>query len=402
MPNFFYKAKTKTAQNLSGLIVAHNREEAVEVLSQRGLLPVSVTEESSAFKGRGTLSPRLSSKELYFFSRQLTSLLNAGVSLLRALEIIGGQLKSSAGLRMVVDHLAGGIKEGRTLSTCLADFPQVFSSLYVTMIHAGEESGNLREVLASLAEYQMRQQEINSKVRTALAYPLLMLVFGIGTVIFLLTFVMPRITALFGNLQSELPAVTVFLMMTSEALRRFWYLILAGVVGLGFLVRQWAQSKPGQAVLSRLNLKWPILGQLILKTELARFCRTLELLLHSGIPILRSFQITLPVLRNDVIREHLARCQDELVAGHSFGGALKRSDVIPPIVGDLITVGEESGSLTTTLKDISETYEQETNEIIKLMTTLLEPILILAVGSVIGFIVMAILLPIFQLDVMST
>ncbi len=401
MPTFYYKAKKKNAETVMGEVIAQNQDEAIDLVSQKGFLPITMEEkllgsDVPKIRKRG----RVSLREIYMFNRQLISLLNAGVSLLRALEIISSQLKNFY-FKDIIALVAFGIKGGRTLSDCLSEYPAIFSPIYVVMIRAGEESGNLKEVLKNISEYQSRQQEINSKLKVALTYPIIMILFGLGTVIFLLTFVMPKIINLFTHVNTPLPPATILLISVSEILRGYWYTIIVLLIGIIFIYRRWQRSKQGRRMLSQLGLQWPILGQVIMKVELARFSRTFALLLGSGIPILRAFQITLPILRNDVIREHLARCQNDLASGNSFGQSLKQSSLMPRMMGDLIAIGEESGSLGETLQDIADAYEQETNEFMKIMMTFLEPLLIIVVGSLIGFVVMAILLPIFQLDVLT-
>lgn len=401
MPIFYYKAKNKVAETTHGQILAQSKEEAIEKINQLELMPIVVEDAAGeTANAPHTFAGKVKVKDLYTFSRQLASLIKAGLPLLSALQVIEQQL-SNLYFRSIISTIILEIKDGKSLADCLAQHPQVFSSLYVAMIRAGEESGQLKDMLVSVAEYLRNQHEIITKVKTALAYPLIMLIVGLATVVFMLTYVMPRLAHLFVDMQQSLPLPTVIVMASSELLRKWWIVILLIIFVLAFFMSRWSSSSAGRVVLSRLQLHLPLWGPFILKVELARFCRSLELLLKSGISILRGLKLASPIVGNVLLREQLERCHDEVAGGNSLGESLKRSKNIPVIVGDLIAVGEESGSLTHTLQEIADDYEREINETIKVMTTLLEPIMIIVMGAVIGFMVMAMLLPIFQLDIFS-
>jgi len=360
MPNFHYKAKNKNAATVFGQIFAQNRAEAVEKINHLGLMPIMVGEDSGKKTAKGLQPPRsVSGKTIYFFTRQLFNLTKSGVTILRALEIIALQQKNQS-FRGVVESLRIAVQQGQSFSDALADYPKMFPALYVAMIRAGEESGTLKDALADLAEYLRTQQEISSRVRTALAYPFLMLVFGAGTVFFILTYVMPQITKLFDNLEQVLPLPTLIVMQISSVLSD-WRMLL-GLSALAFFVvaaaRKFFKTASGQIALGNVLLKVPGLGAFMLKVDLARFARTLELLLHSGVPIVRSIKVALPVVANGVLRRELSRCYDDLVSGKSFSESLRNCRGIPEIFSYLIAVGEERGSLSQTLRDFTENSEQ--------------------------------------------
>ncbi|MBF0385636.1 MAG: type II secretion system F family protein [Candidatus Omnitrophica bacterium] len=398
MATFLYKAKKPNAETVSGQIFAHSHEEAIELINQLGLIPVNIVPKddnsSSRFRSKGSVS----GKDLYIFSRQLTNLLKSGVSLLRSLSIIEQQTQNLF-LKKMIKDICSQIKNGRSLSQSLETFPEVFSPLYVTMIKAGEESGNLREMLENISSFQKSQDEIMSKVKTALTYPLFMAGVGIITVYFILTFVVPRMGALFANLKDALPLPTKMLLMTGQFLSRGWLWVLIFLAVLGLLAYQLGRSVKVRVALSRLLLSLPIFGEVLLKVDLARFCRTMVLLLKGGVPLIKAIKTTIPILVNEVIRKDFKQCEEDLTLGGSFGESIKKSSKIPPMMAHLISIGEESGNLNEVLSEIAQTYEQETSEKIKVMTTLLEPVMILLVGLAVGFIVFALLLPIFQLDI---
>jgi type II secretory pathway component PulF len=269
------------------------------------------------------------------------------------------------------------------------------------MVRAGEESGHLKDMLLRLADHQRSQEEISSKVRSAMTYPAFMLVIGISTVIFILTFVMPRLSGLFADLGQNLPWPTAVVLKLSAMIRAAGVWGLAAFAFLIMAISQWSKTQAGRVAISRVALSVPFLRTFSLKLDLARFCRTLALLLKSGLPIIRAIEIAVPTLNNNFIKRDILDCVQGLTAGQSLGACLKQSALIPEMMGQLITVGEESGSLTESLSDIADNYEQEIAESTKFMTTLLEPVMILSVGLVIGFIVFAMLLPIFQMDLLA-
>jgi type II secretory pathway component PulF len=401
MPSYVYKAKKESAETVLGQVSAENQEQALELIHQLGLLPVSIEESAAGGQMVGEIkNTKVKSKEIYIFSRQMANLIKSGVPLLQALEIIGRQTKNQQLIRVIEDIMTG-VRHGRSFSWCLSDYPNIFSPLYVAMVRAGEESGNLKEMLLRMAEHQQSQEEIASKVRSALIYPAFMLTIGILTVIFILTFVMPRLSGLFADLGQNLPWPTVVVLKLSAAIRA------AGVWGIGallflvFTISQWAGTQGGRIAVSRVVLSVPFLRTFFLKMDLARFCRTLALLLKSGLPIIRSIEIAVPTLNNNFVKRDILQCVQGLTAGQSLGACLRQSALIPDMMSQLISVGEESGSLTEALSDIADSYEQEIGESTKFMTTLLEPIMILSVGLVIGFIVFAMLLPIFQMDLLA-
>ena len=401
MTTYVYKAKKKSAETVTGQISAQNQDEAVDLITQLGMLPVSIEEELPGKARDEALSvKKIKSKELYLFSRQLGNLLKAGVSLPKALTIIEQQTENLY-FKKVIAHLLWQIKNGKSFSQALSQYPPIFSHLYVTMIKAGEESGDLEKMLATVVTYQKYQEETFSKLRMALAYPLFMAVMGTGTVIFILSFVLPKLIVLFQNVGEDLPMPTRILIALSQLFHRGWYVLLillgSGIIGWQRL----SVFDKTRHTFSRALLKIPLLGEMLLKDQLARFCRTLVMLLKSGISIVHSLAIAIPVINNEILKEQFIKCHSEITLGKSFGFSIKQRQFIPSMMGHLITVGEESGNLNEVLDDIADSYEQETNERLRILTTLLEPAMILVMGGIIGFIVFAMLLPIFQLDVMG-
>ncbi|MBU1061863.1 MAG: type II secretion system F family protein, partial [Candidatus Omnitrophica bacterium] len=291
------------------------------------------------------------------------------------------------------------VKHGSTFSSVLSQYPNVFSSLYIAMIHAGENSGALPEALLRISDHRTKQEAMASRVRMALVYPVLMAVVGLATVVFMLTFVMPRLMQIFLNMGQDLPLPTQILIFTSQTLRESWYWIVLILVIAVIVFNRQIKTRAGRLSLSLFKLHLPIIGRFITKAELSRFSRTLELLIRNGIPILKAINIAIPVLENEIIKDRLKESYKELEQGGSFGRSLKNSKVVPIFMSNLISVGEESGKLDEALAEIARNYENDVDEAVKVIGNLLEPVMILVMGLVVGFIVISMLLPIFEINV---
>jgi type II secretory pathway component PulF len=399
MPTYKYRAKKGPESTVEGTIQAQNKEEAIERINQMGYVPVRVRELVLKAQPGSTLqvTGRIKSRDVTVFSRQLSSLIKSGVPILGAINIISEQ-SDSPGFKNVLSNIHNQIRDGKPFSLALANYPGIFSKFYIAMIRTGEDSGTLQEVLLRIADYRQQQEEIVSKIRTALAYPVLMAIVGIVTVVFMLTYVMPRLTQIFDNLGQALPLPTRILIALNTKLQLGWFWIILTIGVLLLILRQQAEVEAFRVATSRFKLHLPIFGEFTLKTEIARFSRSLELLIRSGLPILKAIEVSIPILRNELIKRQLLRGYQELEQGGSFGRSLKKAGLFPAFMTNLISIGEESGRLDEALAEIARTYEKDIDDTIKMMTSLLEPIMILAMGLVVGFIVVAMLLPIFQIS----
>jgi len=401
MPHYKYRAKDGPSKIIEGHIEAETEEEAVDKINQLGYLPVRVVLESAqeAGQAKGHFSPKVKSRDITIFSRQLSSFIKSGMPILHALGIISEQ-SESAQLKAMVDRIRADVKDGKRLSSALANYPRVFSPLYLAMVRTGEDGGTLQEVFMRISDHRQKQEEIISQVRMALVYPSMMALVAAGTIIFMFTFVMPRLMRIFSTIGEDLPAITKFLITVSNGLRQYWPAFIVVIGLIFFAVRAALKKKTGGMVLSRIALRLPLWGNFTRYVEIARFCRTLELLIRNGIPILRAIEVAVPTLNNLVFQEELSRCSRQLAQGGSFGQGVKKSKLFPSFMCNLIIMGEESGRLEESLSTIADAYERETEEKVKIMTNLLEPVIILGMGLVIGFIVIAMLLPVFQMNIL--
>lgn len=403
MALYKYRAKKGPHEIVEGTIEARSEAEAVEKISAQGYLPVRIEGTGPAVQPKEEppkpkQKRRIKGRQITVFTRQLASLLKSGVPILTSLNIIAEQSENAA-LKNVIHVIHDRVKDGATFSFSLSQYPYYFSALYVAMVRSGETSGALPEVLFRITDYRSRQEEMLSRLRMALAYPILMAIVGIATIIFMLTFVMPRLMNIFTTLGQNLPLATRMVISTSHFLRQWWVWLAVGAVIA--VVRWQLKTAVARRFVSRITLRLPLLGNLAVRIELSRFSRTMELLIKSGIPILKAIEIAVPVVGNEVLREKLLESYKELEQGGSLGKSLKSAKVFPVFMSNLIIVGEESGKLSDALSEVANAYERDTEETIKIMTNLLEPLMILVMGLIVGFIVIAMLLPIFEINVMS-
>jgi len=425
MPEYVYRAKRGATEVIEGSLQAVSVDDAVDKLDQMGLLAIRLEEvkpnskearqveqakealreekgeeeEKKPAKRRApvVLFARVKSKEITLFGRQLSSLIKSGVPILRALWIIQEQTQNPPMQKFLI-KAQEEINNGRPLSSVLAEYPKYFSPLYVAMVRMGEDSGNLEEAMLRISDYRQRQEEIYSRVRTAMAYPILMGFTGIGTIVFMLTFVIPKLTKLFTSLGTNLPVPTRILMSISAVFQKPLLWVVLGTFLLIFVTLSRLQAERMKNLWSVVSLRLPVVKGFVVKSELARFSRTFELLIKSGLPILRAIETSIPVLSNRVFRKELEKAREELTGGGSLGRSLRESGAFPLFMTNLILVAEESGKLDEAMQEIAQFYEHETDEQIKIMTSLMEPLMILVMGVIVGFIVMAMMLPMFELN----
>jgi len=404
MPTYAYRAKKGPKDIVEGSIEAESEKEAIEKLSRTGYLPLSVKEARGPVKKESrtivTKQAKARSRDVTIFSRQLSSLLRSGVPILHALNIISEQSESPV-LKGILSDIGGAVENGAVLSNVLELYPRTFSPLFVAMIRSGENSGSLPEVLLRIADHRIKQEEMLSRFRMAMAYPILMAAVGAGTIIFMLTFVAPRLANLFLRIGEDLPLPTQILISISRGIQQWWIWIVLALAVIVFAIKKQAGTRSGKMFFSFLSLRLPVFGKFILNAELSRFARTLELLIRNGVSILRSIDIAIPVLQNEMIKSELRKSHQELEQGGSFGRSLKNSPFCPPFMSNLIIVGEESGKIEEALAEVASSYERDTDETMRVMSSLLEPLMILIMGLIVGFIVIAMLLPIFEINLMA-
>ncbi len=399
MPTFQYRAYRADGRETSGSVDSDNIRTARERLKQQGLLPTELiaADEAPAKGVRLAFRSGVTVAELSLFTRRLATLVSSSVPIHEALTALLEQERPGE-LRKVLGRVRERLSEGAGLAKALGQEPRIFSESYVSMVAAGEASGALDQVLERLADFLEGQEAVRGKVTSALAYPILMVVVGSGVMLFLLAFVIPKITGVFADNKAALPFITVALIAVSNALRKGWWLILALVAGGVFAYRRLAAKEEFRLKRDRLLLRLPFVGPLVQRLVLSRFARVLGLLLASGVPVIRALEITGEAVVNRAYRAILAEARVELAEGGKLSACLARSSIFPPLLVHMIAVGEKSGTLEGMLEKSGSAYEREFEATVGRFLALLEPLLVLAMGLAVGLVVVAVLLPIFQLN----
>ena len=420
MPKFNYVALDARGQETSGVMEGATTNDVVAQLRQTGYFPTSVVEEgkggpkvvkkkdkspkaagATAKKGGGLVlfqRKTVKSKVLMIFTRQLATLIDAGLPLLRGLNVLAKQEKDLV-LKGTINALADSVQGGGTFSESLAQHPKIFNRLYINMVKAGELGGVLELVLNRLAEFQEKAQKIKNKVVSAMFYPVIVLCIAIAILCFLLVFIVPKFEQIFKDMLGgkQLPGLTLFVINTSNVLKEHIFLVLGGLVGVIILFKLVSATAKGKVMLDNLKLKMPLFGDLNRKSSISRFSRTLGTLVTSGVPILQALNITRETAGNTVIAAAIAKVHDSVKEGESIVSPLESSGVFPPMVISMVDVGEETGQLPEMLLKIAEVYDDEVDNTVSGLTSLLEPIMIVFLALIVGTIVIALFLPLISI-----
>ncbi|MBI4597685.1 MAG: type II secretion system F family protein [Candidatus Omnitrophica bacterium] len=398
MPRFAYRAKDHTLRIVEGTLEAESETSAISHLGRDGMFPISVVE----VRGIGRSGPvpealrRVSARTLAYVTHQLADLLGGGLPLLSALTVLARQIEQP-GLARVIESVANGVRDGRTFSEALADYPSVFPPLYRSMVKAGETGGGLERTLVRLAELAEQEAEMRSRIISASFYPLFILCFAMASTIFLMVYVIPKLSLVFVESGQVLPLPTQLLLWISHLLIRWGWLmlLLAGLSIWSF--RQWRHSPGGRAIIDRTVMRIPAIGSLVRKIETARLARTLGVMLGQGVPVLQALQVVTANLSNVSLRAAGEEMGRTVRDGSSLAAAVTRTRQFPVFVSNMVAVGEESGTVDAALMKVASTYERDVERTFKALTTVLEPVLLLVVGGIVMFVVLSLLLPVFQI-----
>jgi type II secretory pathway component PulF len=399
MPTFQYKAKTRAGELVSGSLAAGDRRAALAELSKLGFYPLAVDSsepQQGASGNRSGVRHRVKSRDVLMFTQQLSSLLKSGMSLSQALGTLERRSQRRA-LGAVLGELRNGIVQGETLSDSLAKHPRIFSRFFVNLIRAGEASGSLDDVLLRLGKHQEQMAEVREKVVGALIYPLIIAGVGICTIIFFMLVMVPRFSAMFKEMGATMPLPTRILIGVSDKFVSYWWIgVLLVIVGVT-VYRIRARTPEGKLAIDVLKLRLPVFGNILMANALAQFARTLATLLENGVPVLTALQIVEDTMTNRVIANEIREARTRVTDGTSISQPLSKGKVLPPVLIDMLAVGEESGEVVPALKNIADAYEQELSRMLKIFTTLLEPVIIIIMAIVVGGIVMSILMAVFSI-----
>ncbi len=406
MPKFSYTAVDARGKQANGFVEANDQNDAITQIRQLGFYPQRLDEakeEAAATgkekkvkikKGGAKVKPKL----LTVFTRQLATLIDAGLPLMRSLNTLAKQERNPV-LRNTMNQLATAVESGGTFSEALAQHPRIFDKLYVNMVKAGELGGVLEIVLARLAEFQEKSQKIKGKVKSAMVYPLVVLCIALVILTFLLLVIVPQFQKIFADALPgrPLPDVTLFVIACSQFVAYRWYVILI-VAATAFVGYKAVQSTPAGAMfLDQLYLRVPIFGDLLTKTAISRFSRTLGTLISSGVPILQALNITRDTAGNIIVANAINKIHDSVKEGESVVGPMEASKVFPPMVTSMVQVGEETGQLPDMLVKVADVYEGEVDNVVTGLTSILEPIMIVMLAIIVGTIVIALFLPMISL-----
>ncbi len=403
MAVYEYKAIEKgTGKATKGMVDADGPVQARQKLRDQGLFPTSVRETTAgaAMEEQGVsrrLGGRISTRDLALMTRQLATLLRAGMPVVGALAALLDQTNKPR-LRSTIYDIRDRVNSGSNLGDAMAEHPRVFSSLYVNMVRAGEASGTLEDVLKRLADILEHQAKLKSQILSSLAYPVFMCIFALGVIIFLMMVIVPRITGIFQKQGTELPLATKILMGTSAFIGHWWWLIL-GTVLLSYLSwRFWLSREKGRKTWDRVKLRFPIYGNLHLKLVCARFARTLGTMLQSGLTMLPALDVVKSVIENAHIQGHMDDVKAGVRRGRDLAEPLRETGIFPPMLLHMVDLGQRSGEIEDMLMHVADTYDDDVRLTIDAVVGLLEPAIIVVMGLFVGFLVLAILLPILKMS----
>ncbi|WP_339137790.1 MAG: type II secretion system inner membrane protein GspF [Candidatus Electrothrix sp. GW3-4] len=408
MPVYEYTALNAQGKKQKGVLDADSISAARQKIRKDGSYPVEIKETvprgrrgKKEAEKKNALSlqfgSRIKQQEIHVATRQLATLLGAGIPLVPALSGLVEQTSNKT-LQTKITQIKDSVNEGNSLTSSLAEHPRLFSKIYVNMVQAGEASGSLDVVLERLAEVGERQQAMRSRIAAALIYPIFMALVGIGVLFLLITFIVPSITKVFTDRDQALPLPTTILISLSDFLQNYWIILAFLIIGLIIGIRFFIQQPKGQRIWDTLKLSFPVLKDLNIKIAAATLGRTMSSLLQSGVPLITSLQIVKNILDNVLLADVMDMAAEELEKGKSLSSVLRGNKYFTPMLVQMIAVGEQSGSLEKMLEKAADSYEKEVETKVMAMTSMIEPIMILVMGVAVSFIVISILLPIFEMN----
>jgi type II secretion system protein F len=400
MPGYVYKAMTVSGQTVEGSMDGNDEAAVVQNLHQLGYIPIRITtthEKEPGLSFSSILPQRVGVKNLLVFTQELSTLVSAGLPIDRSLEILGS-LTENRRLREAVNDVLKRIQGGNSFAEALGQYPRIFPRLYINMVKAGESGGFLEAILSRLAQYLQSTKEIKEYLISVMIYPVILTIASGISIVILITFVIPRFARIFSDMGQAIPLPTQIMLSTSQTVRSYWW---AGV-GMGVLVyfglKAYTRDEERKLRWDRFKLRWIAIGDLIKKVEVARFARTLGTLLQSGVSILPALNLVKEISQNQAISKAIAHIHDRLREGKGISKTLEETEVFPALAVHMIGVGEETGRLDEMLIKVAESYEENVQTALKRFVSLLEPLIILLMGGIVGFIVISMLLAIFSIN----
>jgi type IV pilus assembly protein PilC len=392
--NYTYVIAENSGKEVKGSLEAASLEQATQILKERGSTVISLQETGAL--GRDVqldlFQKKPKPRDLSVFCRQFVSIVDAGVPVLSALEMLGEQTENKV-LRGAIVGCKQSIEKGSSLADAMRDYPKVFSGIFITLVEAGEASGSLSNSFNRMAEQFEKQTRLNNMVRKATIYPVVLLCVTAVVIVVLLTKVVPTFQDMLTDLGSDLPGITKFVVACSNGMQKWWYIILAVLVGLVLLIHAFKKTETGAYLFARLQLKMPLFGKLAIKTAAARFARTMSTLLGAGIPMIEALEITAGTMSNVYFKDAILEARSDVSMGTTLSEPLKRTNLFPPLVHHMVGIGEETGNIDGMLTKLADYYDEEVEAATQAVAAALEPAIIIILAAVVGTIVMAVMLP---------
>ena len=396
MPNYVWKGRNLAGQTQSGVLTVDSREDVLAFLRKSRIIVTSVREKQQDLKFKLPMRKGVGTREMAVFTRQFATMIDSGLPLVQCLEILSKQATNEH-FKKTIEEVTGDVEAGATLNEALAKHPLVFDGLFVHMVNAGEAGGILDTILARLATYIEKSDSLRRKVKSALTYPAVVLTVAAGVTIFMLTAIIPTFARLFADFGAELPLPTRIVLMMSNTLRATWWMMVLAAVGAAIGLKKYYATDLGKHQIDRQTLKIPVLGDVLKKAGVARFTRTLGTLVSSGVPILKGLEITAETAGNVILSDAIKETRNSIGQGETISGPLSKCDVFPPMVVQMIAVGEETGALDAMLGKIADFYDDEVDTAVATLTSVIEPVLIVIMGGIVGGMVVAMYMPMFEM-----
>lgn len=399
MPQYKYRARDLHGSQIQGVVEAPSLQELEDRLIQKRIYLIDAKEEKSGLFSKQVSIPflnKVKTPHLILFTRQLAAMLRAGLPITRALATLFEQTQSAA-LKKAIEEIRGDIEKGSNFADALSHHPDIFSDLYISTIRVGEETGNMEEILDRIAGFLEREMDIKARVKGALLYPVVLLVVATGLITFLVTYVLPKFRKVFYSANVPLPLPTHLMFKLSEFVQNYWYAILVFTILIFFGFYIAAKNKKSRYFIDKFKLKLFLFGPLLRKVGVSRFARSLETLVRSGVDLGRSFQVIKGSIGNVVLEKVMDKIRENVMRGGSISEPLRRSKEFPPMISQMISVGEETGNMEDMLREVSESYDREVDFTIKMLTGILEPLLLVVMGGIVLFIALSLYLPLFKM-----
>ncbi|MBZ0269020.1 type II secretion system F family protein [bacterium] len=396
MTTYLWRGRTTGGNNVSGELAVNSRSELLAQLRKKRIIVTSVKQKPKEISFKLPFGGGVGTKDLAIFTRQFATMINAGLPLVQCLDILSRQLEKET-FRDITKKVMSDIEAGGTLSDAMGKHAGAFDDLYVNMVNAGEAGGILDTILMRLADYIEKIEALKRKVKSALMYPAVVMLVAMGATLFMLMFIIPTFARMFSDFGAELPLPTQIVLGASNFIRAWWWAVAAGAVGGVLGLKRYYNTDGGKHRIDGLMLKLPVLGDVLRKGAVARFTRTLGTLVSSGVPILDGLEITAKTAGNVIVQDAVMMARTSIREGDTISNPLRQSGVFPPMVVQMITVGEETGALDEMLTKIADFYDDEVDSAVDALTSVIEPIMIVFMGAIVGGMVVAMYLPIFQM-----